>query len=82
MIPEFFYNILAFPLAFPVRALAFPHHILGTEKYEFFYFGFYRGTYQVLGGFGVAVISTSKGVMTDKEAREGGHGGEVLCTVS
>ena len=36
----------------------------------------------VLGGFGVAVISTSKGVMTDKDAREGGHGGEVLCTVS
>jgi len=36
----------------------------------------------VLGGFGVAIISTSKGLMTDKEAREGGHGGEVLCTVS
>lgn len=36
----------------------------------------------VLGGFGVAVISTSKGVMTDREARENGHGGEVLCVVS
>jgi small subunit ribosomal protein S8 len=36
----------------------------------------------VLGGFGVAIISTSKGLMTDKEAREGGHGGEVICTVS
>ncbi len=36
----------------------------------------------VLGGFGVAVISTSKGLMTDKEARHSGHGGEVLCTVS
>lgn len=36
----------------------------------------------VLGGFGIAIISTSKGVMSDKDAREGGHGGEVLCTVS
>lgn len=36
----------------------------------------------VLGGFGVAIVSTSKGVMTDREAREGGHGGEVLCFVS
>jgi small subunit ribosomal protein S8 len=36
----------------------------------------------VLGGFGVAIISTPKGVMTDKAAREGGHGGEVLCLVS
>ena len=37
---------------------------------------------KVLGGFGVAIISTSSGLMTDKEAREGGHGGDVLCTVS
>ncbi|GAB6048942.1 30S ribosomal protein S8 [Methyloparacoccus murrellii] len=37
---------------------------------------------KVLGGFGVAIISTSKGVMTDKSAREGRHGGEILCTVS
>ena len=37
---------------------------------------------KVLGGFGVAIISASRGLMTDKEAREGGHGGEVLCTVS
>ncbi len=36
----------------------------------------------VLGGFGVAVISTSKGLMTDKDARQSGQGGEVLCTVS
>ncbi|HYE37123.1 30S ribosomal protein S8 [Methylocaldum sp.] len=36
----------------------------------------------VLGGLGTAIVSTSKGVMTDKEARESGHGGEVLCLVS
>jgi len=37
---------------------------------------------KILGGMGVAIISTSKGVMTDREARAGGHGGEVLCIVS
>ncbi len=36
----------------------------------------------VLGGLGVAIISTSKGVMTDKSARAIGYGGEVICTVS
>ncbi len=33
------------------------------------------------GGLGIAVISTSKGVMSDRAARAGGHGGEVLCIV-
>ena len=37
---------------------------------------------KVMGGLGVAIISTSKGVMTDKSAREHGIGGEVLCVVS
>ena len=37
---------------------------------------------QVLGGLGIAIISTSAGVMSDKEAREKGIGGEVICTVS
>ncbi|RCW53952.1 MULTISPECIES: 30S ribosomal protein S8 [Halanaerobium] len=36
---------------------------------------------QVLGGLGIAVISTSQGVMSDKAAREKGIGGEVLCYV-
>jgi small subunit ribosomal protein S8 len=36
----------------------------------------------VLGGLGISIITTSKGVMTDKQAREQGHGGEVLCLVS
>ncbi len=36
---------------------------------------------RVLNGLGIAVISTSKGVVTDKEARELGVGGEVLCYV-
>lgn len=37
---------------------------------------------QVLGGLGIAVISTSKGLMTDRAARAAGHGGEVVCFVS
>lgn len=36
---------------------------------------------RVLNGLGVAIISTSKGVITDKEARDMGVGGEVLCYV-
>ncbi len=36
---------------------------------------------KVLGGLGVAIISTKKGVITDKEARKLGVGGEVLCFV-
>ncbi len=37
---------------------------------------------KVMGGLGVSIISTAKGVMTDKSAREQGVGGEVLCYVS
>ena len=36
---------------------------------------------KVLGGLGIAVISTSKGVISDKEARKLGIGGEVICYV-
>ena len=37
---------------------------------------------KVLDGLGVAINSTSKGLMTDKAARAAGFGGEVICTVS
>jgi small subunit ribosomal protein S8 len=37
---------------------------------------------KVMGGLGVAIISTAKGVMSDRSAREHGIGGEVLCVVS
>jgi len=36
---------------------------------------------RVLGGIGIAIISTSKGIMTDREARKQGVGGEVLCYI-
>lgn len=44
----------------------------------------YRGAGElprVLSGLGIAIISTSKGLMTDKEARTQGVGGEVICEV-
>jgi len=37
---------------------------------------------RVLNGMGIAVVSTSKGVMSDRKAREQNVGGELLCTVS
>ena len=36
---------------------------------------------RVLGGFGTAIISTSKGLMTDRQARSEGIGGEILCYI-
>ncbi len=37
---------------------------------------------QVQAGLGISIISTSKGVMSDRQARAAGEGGEVICTVS
>ncbi|HHP50887.1 MAG TPA: 30S ribosomal protein S8 [Moorella mulderi] len=36
---------------------------------------------RVLGGLGIAILSTSKGILTDKEARRQGVGGEVICYI-
>jgi len=41
-----------------------------------------EGLPKVLGGLGIAIVSTSAGVMSDKQAREKGIGGEVICVVS
>jgi small subunit ribosomal protein S8 len=41
-----------------------------------------EGLPKVLNGMGIAVVSTSKGVMSDRKAREANVGGELLCTVS
>ncbi|HOW22124.1 MAG TPA: 30S ribosomal protein S8 [Sedimentibacter sp.] len=38
-------------------------------------------TPKVLGGLGIAILSTSKGILTDKKARKQGVGGEVICYV-
>lgn len=37
---------------------------------------------KVLGGLGIAIVSTSKGLMTDRAARVAGQGGEVICVIS
>ncbi|MBM3394958.1 MAG: 30S ribosomal protein S8 [Betaproteobacteria bacterium] len=45
----------------------------------------YRGSKeipQVMNGLGVAIVSTSRGVMTDRKARSSGIGGEVICIVA
>ena len=45
----------------------------------------YKGKHElpkVMGGLGVAVVSTSKGLMTDRAARQAGMGGEVICYVA
>ncbi len=36
---------------------------------------------KVLGGLGIAIVSTSQGILTDKQARQAGLGGEVICYV-
>jgi small subunit ribosomal protein S8 len=36
---------------------------------------------RVMGGYGIAILSTSKGIMTDENCRREGVGGEVLCNV-
>lgn len=36
---------------------------------------------KVLGGFGMAIVTTSKGILTDKECRKQGVGGELLCYI-
>lgn len=44
----------------------------------------FRGKHQlptVLGGYGIAIVSTSQGVMSDRAARAAGQGGEVICIV-
>ncbi|TCP95570.1 SSU ribosomal protein S8P [Cricetibacter osteomyelitidis] len=37
---------------------------------------------KIMGGLGIAVVSTSKGVMTDRAARQAGLGGEIICYVA
>jgi small subunit ribosomal protein S8 len=37
---------------------------------------------RVLDGLGIAIISTSRGFMTDVAARDAGHGGEIICYVA
>lgn len=40
-----------------------------------------KGIPQVIGGMGINIVTTSHGVMTDKQARKAGVGGEILCSI-
>ena len=40
------------------------------------------GLPKVMNGLGIAIVSTPKGLMSDRAARAAGHGGEVLCVVA
>ena len=58
--------------------------ILGLKRVSKPGLRIYRGRGEVKavqGGLGIAILSTSRGVMTDREARRSGIGGEVLCEV-
>lgn len=41
----------------------------------------YQGIPRILGGMGIVILSTSRGIMTDREARIEGIGGEILCYI-
>nr|YP_010555129.1 ribosomal protein S8 [Cyclamen persicum]YP_010555296.1 ribosomal protein S8 [Pseudostellaria japonica]UYR20717.1 ribosomal protein S8 [Pseudostellaria japonica] len=41
----------------------------------------YQGIPRILGGMGIVILSTSRGIMTDREARREGIGGEILCYI-
>jgi small subunit ribosomal protein S8 len=56
-------------------------HIERTSKPGLRIYRGKEGLPKVLGGLGVAIVSTSAGVMSDRQAREKGIGGEVLCVV-
>ena len=78
--------ILAPPAVQPAAALAEldsqrDERRLGVELGQ----GVYKGCEklpQVMNGLGVAIVTTPKGVMTDRKARAAGVGGEVLCYVA
>ena len=41
----------------------------------------YKEIPSILGGLGIVILSTSKGILTDREARFEGVGGEILCSI-
>ncbi|MBT3312824.1 MAG: 30S ribosomal protein S8 [Desulfobacterales bacterium] len=60
------------------------HVILGLERVSKLSRRVYvksRDIKPILNGMGISIISTSKGIMTDKQARNGNVGGEILCNI-
>ena len=69
----------------PIIASSGAHNIEEIKRVSRPGLRIYRSKHElpkVMGGLGIAVISTSKGIMSDRQARQDGHGGEVLCVMN
>ena len=75
-------GILRIILKYDQQGLPIIHEITRTSKPGRRIYSTVDKLPRVLAGMGIAIVSTSKGVMSDKSCREANIGGEVLCTVS
>ncbi|WP_343189396.1 30S ribosomal protein S8 [Buchnera aphidicola] len=64
------------------KGLPVIENIIRVSKPSLRIYKSFKNLMKVMSGFGISIISTSKGIMTDKMARNIGLGGEVLCNVS
>jgi len=75
-------GILRVTLKYDVEGLPVIREIARTSKPGKRVYSSVEQLPRVLGGMGIAIISTSKGVMSDKDCRAAKVGGEILCTVN
>jgi len=75
-------GILRIMLKYDQDGMSIIHEIARTSKPGRRIYSSVGELPNVLAGMGIAIVSTSKGVMSDKSCREANIGGEILCTVS
>ena len=75
-------GILRITLKYDQQGRSVINEIARTSKLSCRVYCSVDGLPRVLGGMGIAIVSTSKGVMSDRDCRKANVGGEVLCTVS
>jgi small subunit ribosomal protein S8 len=75
-------GILRIMLKYDQQGLPIIHEITRTSKPGCRIYSAVDKLPRVLAGMGIAIVSTSKGVMSDKSCRQDNVGGEILCTVS
>ena len=75
-------GILRIMLKYDLDGCSIIHEIQRTSKPGCRMYASVDKLPRVLAGMGIAIVSTSKGVMSDKRCREANVGGEILCTVS
>jgi small subunit ribosomal protein S8 len=75
-------GILRIMLKYDQQGLPIIHEITRTSKPGCRIYSTVDKLPRVLAGMGIAIVSTSKGVMSDKSCRQDNVGGEILCTVS